>query len=509
MKKSLSVLLLVCTILIGGAAVADEVPFDDEDRRVIQIIDLAVSLGQQYHDSIWPGYNLNEIPLILYRTDIYALLVNAPETVEGFLPYPSNWPVLPTAVQYYPGQYQDLVGQLSFDYAINDFKATAVAYDKQSLLYFVKFLIHENFHQFQRDNFGEIPWAREELYPIEDAANLALASVEVQLLRDIIHRTQISSPEDIRPLVAEFVALRNYHWQTAPAYVARYEQGQEINEGTAKYVEMKGVSFLSRLKNADNFELPEDSLDFAQALIDNFDYILAGGVVEIEHLSRNRIYPVGASEGYLADMFNADWKSRAQKAGEEFRFDKILADAINYDSTKSESYLAKTLSNYNYHLLLSRASKKIEVYKNSFDSVQAEFEGQPGRKIIFKLSGRNLSRSRESIAKKWIIDNGAKELRDHYKIYFLKRTDNVKLSFQLKESGLLEMTNWKNRDKSLQFFCQNLESLELDGSRCEPENNLEQQFSTLKITGNNFELETAKPGLLTITENLISIDLLQ
>lgn len=508
MRKSIISLLAFYLIVSGKFINAAEVSFEDEDQQVIKIIETAVFLGKQYHDSIWPGYNLNEIPLIIYRVDKYALLVNAPEAVDGFLKYPENWPPLLTEVQYYLGQYQDLVGQLSFDYAINNFKATAIAYVDQPVQSFVEFLIHENFHQFQRDNFGEIPWAREELYPIEDAPNLALASIEVQLLTDIIKQSRVISSKEICPLVAEFVALRNFRWRTTPSFIARYEQGQEINEGTAKYVEMKGMSFLPGLKMPYKSDLNLDSLDFAKALINNFDFIMEDGIVKIENISRNRIYPVGASEGYLLDRLGADWKSLAQKAGEEFRFDKVLAEACEFDSSRAESYVEKAKNDYDYEQLLKLATEKIEKYKNSFDSAFTEFNKQPGHKVILKLSGRNLSRSRESIAKKWIIENGSKELRDHYKIYFLKSNDNLKLTFQLNNSGLMESTNWNNRNKSLEFFCQNLESLALDGKVCELIKNMERKFNSIKLSANNFDFETEKPGMISITDNLIVINLL-
>jgi len=48
-------------------------------------------------------------------------------------------------------------------------------------------------------------------------------------------------------LLKEFIAVRNYRWKHADNYVRKYEQGQEINEGTARYVEMKAMDCFLKL----------------------------------------------------------------------------------------------------------------------------------------------------------------------------------------------------------------------------------------------------------------------
>ena len=113
----------------------------------------------------------------MYVPDQWALLVNTPGSAGEFTGYPNNWPALGTPALFHEGKLGQLTGQLAFNIRIDSTVCAAVGFLKQDYESFLGYIVHENFHQFQYAEFGDIPWAREELYPIEDVMNTETGAI--------------------------------------------------------------------------------------------------------------------------------------------------------------------------------------------------------------------------------------------------------------------------------------------------------------------------------------------
>jgi hypothetical protein len=527
---------LVCVLLLivlrpsSGAGQENPQPTAD-DLTVLKVCETAVQLGRQFPDSIWPGYNLDQIPLIVYIPDRWALLLNAPLAVEGFVDYPVGWPDISTQVLYHSGQYENLAGQLAFDVSIDSLAVCAVAFQGEESRYCLEFLVHENFHQYQHKSFGEIPWEREELYPFEDATNTSLACLEVLLLRDAIEFLRDSGPDSALSRIRQFAAVRSHRWQEADSYVRRYEQGQEINEGTAKYVEIRAISLVPMMSPepsdaslASILILEDDSVTMSGCLIEGLDGLIVNSTIAPEDMPRNRIYPVGAAQGFLLDQLAVDWKPAAEQAGTDFTFESLLKDALDFDSLQTELLVAEAKKLYDYESIHQDSKKSIAAYRTGFDSAISSFELQPGIRIEVNFNGKNLMRSRSSKAKKWLADNGSKEYRDHFDIYVLRNLSPEDLppalrdaglvnllgkefQFQLKDAGLFEATNWDTNDKQLVFYCPEIQSLTINKVVQAFTGKAEYRFEELQINGVGFELKTARAGAISISDQHISITL--
>ncbi|UCC29141.1 MAG: hypothetical protein JSU86_13170, partial [Phycisphaerales bacterium] len=155
---------------------------DDWDYRVLRVVEGIVRLFERSTDSIWPGYNLARRPWVVYIPDKWALLVNYGDDIAGFTEYPRGWPDIGRPVRFHAGPYQGLVGQLVFDFSLGDLKTIAIGLpgdpskarrlrnrSPEKVLF--EHIVHEAFHQYQHEVFGEIPWGREERYPILDRDN--------------------------------------------------------------------------------------------------------------------------------------------------------------------------------------------------------------------------------------------------------------------------------------------------------------------------------------------------
>ena len=490
-------------------------PATADELVVLHAAEAALQLGRQFPDSIWPGYNLDKTPLIVYVPQKWALLLNAPLAVTGFTSYPDAWPRLPSHVLYHSGQFGELTGQLALDLPLDSLVVAAVGYAGQDAIGFLGYMVHENFHQFQHAAFGEIQWEREELYPIEDVTNTALTCLECLLLRDAVAFQKRSEEDSVRQRVRQFAAVRSLRWSLADPYVARYEQGQEINEGTAQYVQVKAFSLVPELRRSLSPGCmaaigagDSAALTMAEALVEGLGTVVRSGTIAPEDMPRNRVYPVAAAEGFLLDCLGVAWKDAAQRAGPDFTFAGYLAGSAGLDSAKTPLLINEAKALFDYETTYRKSEQSITAYRVGFDSALAAFESQPGVKVVIRLSGKNLSRSRYSSSRKWLVDGGSRELRDHYDVYVLQSRPGQDFSFQLKGAALLEENNWSTREKRLVFYCPKIESLILNDMPSSDVGDAKFSFEKLVLLGANFELEAVRSGSVSISASLVDVDLL-
>ena len=257
-RRSLRAAWLLFAIFLAIAASCRQSPrsFSGHELAVLEASEAVVQLFKRNPGAVWPGYDLSRHPFIVYIPEKWALLFNPPggKAIEGFSAPPPGWPDLGVPMLYHEGQYQDLVGQLAFDFPLADIRLAAVgipegltkgqAFPDSGLM---EFIIHENFHEFQDKKFGDIPWEREERYPILNAENTALSYIETALLKDVLEPVYARDRAKTEELARLFTAVRKERWEKGPPFVMRYEQGQEIREGTAQYVQMKCVDLLKDL----------------------------------------------------------------------------------------------------------------------------------------------------------------------------------------------------------------------------------------------------------------------
>ena len=487
----------------------------DSDYTALKVCEGVIQLFQEYPDSVWPGYNLAQKPFIVYVTEKWALLLNYSEEIDGFLKYPEDWPDLGTDVLFHKGQYKHLAGQLAFNVPVDTLMVAAVSYTGEDEVYFLGYVVHENFHQYQQYGkhpaFGEIPWEREQRYPIQDSENTALACLEMHILMDAVRAAYADKREEAGDYVKQFVAVRDFRWKR-DSFVARYEQGQEINEGTARYVETKSVSLVPKLKYKSSLSDLTTSLsyDFStvsmpDVLLKDFQDKMTGISISPEAVPRYRVYPVGSAQGFLLDYFNIDWKSDAQKAGTEFTYAQHLKDYLGIDESQFEKFLDKAKKNYYYEEILASSQKLIQEYSDGFNKELKSFEDHAGTRIEITLKSSGVLRSRSSRAKKWLVQRGSKELCSRFKIYSLKK-DN--LLFQVKDTGLLEENDWDKSIRKVIFFASEISSVSINGKPLKLSQGQVHQFENIEVKGNNFEFSYSQKGSITLTDNKVKIDLI-
>jgi len=499
---------------------SEEIIPTDYEYTVLKICEGIIQLFKHYPAEIWPGFNLCEMPFIVYIPGKWALLFNYPGEIEGFNDYPEDWPELETRVLIHKGHYKNLVGQLVFDYEIGNIKTVAIGLPTEPPAQFSNpevtlfaFIVHEAFHQFQREKFGEIPWAREEKYPILNSKNTALAFLEMKILIDFLENMKRNELATVKNCIHEFAAARNERWNSEDSFIPLYEQGQEINEGTAKYVEIKSIELFKDIKYESSLKdlttsLKEDfsHLSFPEYLISEFSSKMNHNSISPEDMPRNRLYAVGCSQGYILDYLGINWKTEAQKAGTEFSFIKLINTGLEIDEEDFSHMFAILKNKYDYINILNSTNKLINEYKNGFKKERAAFDSQPGKRIEITFNYGRLNRSRNSSEKKWLADKGTKALCKKFNVYVLKNND---LLLQLHDTGVYEENDWDKRIKRVIFYAETPVEIKTDGMSFELRGEGEKEFRNITITGKNLEFKYGKTGTILYEKNILSLNLLK
>ncbi len=523
MKKrffsSAQIFLLVLFTLLNKSLFGQK-NFNREKITLLKVIAGIHFTFKYYSNEIWPGYDLSEEPFVAYMPNDFVLFVNGKRPPEGFKPYPTDWAKIGARAFIHYGVYRNLVGQFAFNFQIDSVTTFAMGLPK-NLLFSLKnpsytllsTTIHEGFHQYQHTHFGEIPWAREELYPILDLENTALASLEMQILKKSLDYLFAPNNENrLKTLAKEFAAVRNYRWNHAESFVKKYEQGQEINEGTARYVEMKAMECFLKLdpSKIQNKLLREIKADMSgesikNLLLSDMNARLNGLSVSPENMLRNRIYPVGATLGFLMDRFGIDWKGKFQAAGGKISFLQLLKERFNLDSTELSELFEKAKKEFNYSKILSSAESQINEYFAEYKKALQKFNNQKGIRIEIRLSNNGIQRFRSTKSKKWVVDNGKKLLCLDYNLYSLKSLNGGKTLLVIRDKAVFDVNDWKTRNKKVVFYCDSPPNLKLNDSTVTFVGNFNRDFKEIKLTGNNFKFTAKTKGKITFEKKGIKI----
>lgn len=515
--------IFVLFIFLSNTSIFSQTKLSTEKLTLLKVVAGINYTFMNFADEIWPGYDLSKNPYIAYLPDEFVLYLNSNNPPDGFKPYPSEWPDLGTKACIYYGVYNDLVGQFAFDFQIDSIVTFAMGLPKKLLFSFdnpsymlLSTTIHEGFHQYQHSNFGEIPWVREEKYPILNVENTALASLEMHILEDAMKAMFDKNQNKTEELLKQFVAVREYRWKHFNGYIKKYEQGQEINEGTARYVEMKSVECFLKLDSnkihntlLTNIEKDLVGISIKKLLIEDMESRLTGIAVGPEDMLRNRIYPVGAFLGFLLDALKIDWKEEFQSAGSEVSFSGLLLKHFELDTTQLADYFVKVKANYHYQDIYSTAKNLIDEYLTGYQKALENFNNQQGIRIEINLSNNNLRRFRSSKGKKWVMENGRITLCLNYNLYSLKSLTDKKLLLEIHEKALFDENDWEKSIKKVVFFSDSVSSILIDDTSIELTQDIEQRFKKIKIEGDDYKLEADINGSISLNKDGMIINLEQ
>lgn len=486
------------------------------ERVVLGASSEAINLFRSEADNIWPGFDLSAQPFIVYIPGEWTLLFNYTGEIEGFEPYPESWPSINSEAKVRFGDFEGLMGQLEFNFNLGNLKTVAIGFPKDffafreesEYLMIFSFIVHEAFHQYQREKFGEIPWAREELYPILNIENSSLAYLELKLLADAYQALEADNSRKCKQLFEDFRRIRTQRWKKSEQ-VAIYEQGQEINEGTAKYVEVKSV--LTLRARASEPGLLTDTIfrrvflsqAASQYVTSDINSRISGGIIPPEDISRNRIYTVGALQGLIHDYLGVDWKDRAEAAGDQFYLFSPGTEEPFAENMVSEKRTDRVKRRYHFSDIYSKTRASIDSYLKDYNDNLKNFESQEGLLTEVRFKYRSLSRSASTRSKKWVVDNGGNTLCNDYRIFRIK---SESCSIGLENMAVHQFNEWGKKYTAVKYVVASPVTLIIDSKEQVIENFPEKSFSDLMMMGDGVDIKINSPGRISITGNRLVIN---
>lgn len=202
-------------------------------EAIRDIYGVASSSGNE----IWPGFDPREFPLLVFRPGRRSFLIGAGMEMVGLDPVESI--ELGVPVFALDSGNLKLNPHLPFAREVNVAGHTAFMVrheDSSSRDTWFRVVVHELFHQYQRERFRVTMYPQVCRYPYGDVENAFLSRVE-----DLVLARQVAAlPDKVsRDDYALFVALRSrrYGREDSGRVAQKIEEWEELVEGTARYVE--------------------------------------------------------------------------------------------------------------------------------------------------------------------------------------------------------------------------------------------------------------------------------
>jgi hypothetical protein len=287
--------------------------------------------------ALWPGYDPLAVPLAVYDGE-RTFLFRHPSPPPEYRPVPG---AVPTAVAR-EGRDEAMTANSSAE--IGGVQTATVLLDRPggSGAERVPLALHEAFHVFQRARHPR--WGGNEadlfVYPTDDAGQLALRRLESDALRRALSAGSAC-------WARQALALRSERYARLDSASAAYEQGTELNEGLAAYVE-------ARAGGRATVDIPAD--EFAPAAV------------------RLRAYSTGPALAFLLDRFAPGWP-QAFEADDSQTLDGALRGALGAGDTCPFD-AAETMA------AARRAEADVAALVTDREQRVAAFESAPGWHVV-------------------------------------------------------------------------------------------------------------------------------
>ena len=311
MKRS--AIFFIILLLLNSVRLPAQEKTDFE--QYFRLLEKALQLKQEDFDKIWPGYNLNNVPIGLYSSD-EAYLINHPEPGEIFTG--SGKKLLNYEIFYSPEKPQNFYANTSIKFS-NHLTSIFSVSGERTPQRFYDLLFHEVFHTFQKSNaflkgrYGNI--MVQPFFPLDNLEYYSLAYLEQLLLKDAL---EIYNKEKSKEKIQAYYEVLSRRSAVTEQQFSDYEYGEQINEGTATYAGYKGAALM----------------DYDLYAKEQLNELLEMKITEPTGF-RRRCYATGCALSELLDRFYADWKNNLT---EGFNLPDILkikvpkADNINLEN---------------------------------------------------------------------------------------------------------------------------------------------------------------------------------
>ena len=403
MKTFIPTIFIYWIIMINGFS-QSTVLTDNENSFISGKLEF-FQLADIYADSIWTGYNLSKIPIIFHDVSRETgILFN----------YPDN--SLPSGYEFlneYPGvalKKHSAIYNKGYQIGVEIGNQKGATFEMGNDL---TTIAHECFHFYQstRDFYSNFfmgsssPSARE----------LTLIQIEQKFLSQALIQTD---PDSVIKNLNEFMNIREYRYSDQnEGYIGR-ENRQEVNEGTAKYVESKFDDIISRhldIVDSSDLEL-HNSLEIE---IKEIHKSLQQNITISDYKLGIRYYYTGSALCFILDKLSIDdWKERIED-GEILS--QIIIELIDFNGLDT-AIIDQIEKSFEYKDIHATYTKIIQEEQQRDNALIADFNIRKDYKVTLCFN--------EDVTDKQVMGSIEKILRiDQDKVLFVDSRITFKSDF--------------------------------------------------------------------------------
>ncbi len=321
-------LLTILSLLAAGCPrdiVQPVVPgLTDGEERALRVVQTALEISREEGQSIWPGYALHTIPLLIFRPQGRSFVVNPRLVAEGRVLVEQEW--LTEKVYAVDSRSLKVSSNLPFakEFPLDGEPVFLVRHLNGSKdATFFRLLVHEVFHFHQHTHWESVDYPDACRYPYGSPENAYLVRLEEKALAFML------ALEDVPALTIPsrtYVALRlaRYGSDEDGERALAIEEWEELIEGSARYVEeMYSVAAGYATKNS----VAEDLVAYFKRF-------------RPKDLQKWKYYRTGTALAMVLDRLgDAGWKARcAEGTGPFPSLEASVAPLTDEDSTRVKAW---------------------------------------------------------------------------------------------------------------------------------------------------------------------------
>ena len=236
-------LFLLCLLSLATTACPRDIVtptppgLSDGEESALRVVQTALEISREQGESIWPGYALHSIPLLVFRPQGRSLLVNPRLVAVDRIRIEQPW--LTETVYAVDSQSLGVSGNLPFakEFPLDGQPVFLVRHLNSTRdTAFFRLLVHEVFHFHQHVDWEAVEYPDACRYPYSSEENAYLVRLEEKALAFLL---ALDSAEALAIPTRTYVALRlaRYGANADGEQALAIEEWEELVEGSARYVE--------------------------------------------------------------------------------------------------------------------------------------------------------------------------------------------------------------------------------------------------------------------------------
>jgi hypothetical protein len=302
---------------------------------------------------LWPGFDPRAVPLALFDGE-HTWLFRHPAPPDGFEAVDGSEPAAWRLVGRHPAvsanSSADLGGTSTATLMLEPMGAD------RSLTGLAAVAVHESFHVYQGLHPGAFTRGDEGAlftYPIEDARLAELRALETAALQRALGASRRSG---MVCWARKALALREQRFEAMDPEAAAYDRGTEVNEGLARYVQLRA--------EGDDEVIPAQGYSAADV--------------------RSRCYATGAALALILDALYPSWKDLFQH-GKWGHLDGALRSALDAEREVETARCGFTVNETS--AFARRARDDVAAILTARTARRIAFDGREGWRVVVECAG--------------------------------------------------------------------------------------------------------------------------